>query len=41
MAVLLHEDDAALEQRVCENERSVKVYTDAADWLQRESGLSA
>ena len=36
-AVLLGEDDAALEQRVCGNERSVKVYSDAADWLQRES----
>jgi hypothetical protein len=36
-AVLLGEDDAALERRVCENERSTKVYTDAADWLQRES----
>jgi hypothetical protein len=36
-AVLLAEDDATLEQRVCESERSVKVYTDAADWLQRES----
>lgn len=30
-AVLLGEDDAALERRVCENERSTKVYTDAAD----------
>jgi hypothetical protein len=36
-AVLLREDDAALEQRVCGSERSVKVYADAADWLQRES----
>ena len=36
-AVLLGEDDAALEQRVCENERATKVYADAADWLQRES----
>lgn len=36
-AVLLRQDDAALERRVCESERSVKVYTDAADWLQRES----
>src|SRR5579862_7252115 len=36
-SVLLREDDAALTRRVCENERSVKVYTDAADWLQRES----
>jgi hypothetical protein len=37
MAVLLREDDAALHQRVCENERSAKTYSDAADWLQRES----
>ncbi|MGA7540438.1 MAG: hypothetical protein WBW93_16905 [Steroidobacteraceae bacterium] len=36
-AVLLREDDAALERRVCENERSTKVYADAADWLARES----
>lgn len=36
-AVLLGEDDATLERRVCESERSVKVYADAADWLQRES----
>jgi hypothetical protein len=36
-AVLLNEDDSALEQRVCADERSVKVYADAADWLQRES----
>jgi hypothetical protein len=36
-AVLLGEDDAALERRVCGNERSVKVYADAADWPQRES----
>jgi hypothetical protein len=37
MAVLLREDDAALHQRVCESERSAKTYSDAADWLQRES----
>lgn len=36
-AVLLGEDDAALQQRVCANDRSVKDYTAAADWLQRES----
>ena len=36
-AVLLREDDAALQQRVCENERTAKTYADAADWLQRES----
>jgi hypothetical protein len=35
--VLLADDDAALEQRVCGDERSVKVYADAANWLQRES----
>ena len=37
MAVLLREDDATLHQRVCENERAAKTYSDAADWLQRES----
>jgi|SRR6185437_15686884 len=36
-AVLLREDDVTLQQRVCENERSAKTYSDAADWLQRES----
>ena len=36
-SVLFGEDDAALEQRVCENERSRKDYTAAAAWLQRES----
>ncbi|HEX5419638.1 MAG TPA: hypothetical protein VFY39_06540, partial [Gammaproteobacteria bacterium] len=36
-AVLLGEDDASLEQRVCQDERSVKTYSAAADWLQRES----
>lgn len=36
-AVLLGEDDTALERRICESERSVRTYTDAADWLQRES----
>lgn len=36
-AVLLADDDTALEQRVCSDERSRKTYTDAADWLQRES----
>jgi len=36
-AVLLAEDDAALEQRVCEDDRSRKTYSAAADWLQRES----
>ena len=37
MGVLLREDDVALEQRVCENERSAKTYVEAAEWLQRES----
>ncbi len=36
-AVLLSEDDAALQQRVCEDERTAKTYADAASWLQRES----
>ena len=36
-AVLLREDDATLERRVCENEKTVKTYTTAADWLARES----
>jgi hypothetical protein len=36
-AVLLREDDAALKQRVCENERTTKTYADAVEWLQRES----
>lgn len=36
-SVLLREDDTALERRVCESDRSVKTYADAADWLQRES----
>ena len=38
MAVLLREDDSALHQRVCESERTAKTYSDAAAWLQRESG---
>lgn len=36
-AVLLAEDDTALEQRVCGDERSRKTYSAAADWLARES----
>jgi hypothetical protein len=36
-AVLLREDDTTLERRVCENERTIKTYTSAADWLLRES----
>ena len=36
-AVLLLEDDSALERRVCENEKTAKTYATAAEWLQRES----
>jgi hypothetical protein len=36
-AVVLREDDAALERRVCEKEKSAKTHADAATWLQRES----
>ena len=36
-AVLLREDDGTLERRVCENEKSVKTYATAAEWLARES----
>lgn len=36
-AVLLGEDDAVLQQRVCGDDRSVKTYAAAAAWLQRES----
>lgn len=36
-AVLLGEDDGALQERVCANERTVKDYAAAANWLQRES----
>jgi division protein CdvB (Snf7/Vps24/ESCRT-III family) len=36
-AVLLQEDDAALQHRVCESDRTVKTYAAAADWLARES----
>ncbi|HKT73978.1 MAG TPA: hypothetical protein VJQ47_13885 [Steroidobacteraceae bacterium] len=36
-AVLLREDDAGLERRVCESDATVKTYTEAAVWLQRES----
>jgi hypothetical protein len=35
--ILLKEDAAALERRVCESVQSAKVYADAAKWLQRES----
>lgn len=36
-AVLLGEDDAALEQRACGDERTRKTYSAAAEWLVRES----
>jgi len=37
-AVLLREDDAALERRVCANERAVKTYvTEWLQWLPVES----
>ena len=36
-AVLLREDDTTLQRRVCENDKTVKTYTSAADWLARES----
>ena len=36
-AVLLGESDESLKQRVCEDARSIRVYSAAADWLQRES----
>ena len=36
-AVLLREDDAALERRVCESEKSAKTCALAVTWLQRES----
>ena len=35
--ILLKEDAAALERRVCESAESAKVYADAAKWLERES----
>jgi hypothetical protein len=35
--VLLREDDSALQARVCENDKTVKTYSNAAEWLQRES----
>lgn len=37
MGVLLQEDDATLEQRVCENAKSARTYAEAADWMQREA----
>jgi len=36
-AVLLREDDTTLVRRVCENDRSVRIYAEAVTWLQRES----
>jgi hypothetical protein len=36
-AVLLREDDTTLQRRVCENDKTVKTYATAADWLARES----
>ena len=36
-AVLLAEDDQALQQRVCESAKTVRTYETAADWLARES----
>ena len=36
MGVLLREDDAELERRVCESEKSAKTYAQAAEWMQRE-----
>jgi hypothetical protein len=35
-AVLLQEDNTTLQRRVCENDKTVKTYTTAADWLARE-----
>lgn len=35
--VLLRDDDAALERRVCESAQSAKLYSDALRWLQTES----
>ncbi|HEX4243227.1 MAG TPA: hypothetical protein VHZ53_17585 [Steroidobacteraceae bacterium] len=37
MGVLLREDDATLERRVCESEKSAKTYAEAAEWMQRGS----
>jgi hypothetical protein len=37
MAVLVREDDASLERRVCESALAAKTYAGAAAWLQRES----
>jgi len=36
-AVLLRDDEQALERRVCESDRSAKTYAEAVTWLQRES----
>lgn len=37
MSVLLREDDAELQRRVCESNKSARTYAEAASWLQRES----
>ena len=37
MSVLLREDDATMQGRVCESDQSAKTYAAAASWLQRES----
>jgi hypothetical protein len=36
-AVVLRDDDAALERRVCGGDKTAKTYAQAAAWLQRES----
>ena len=37
MGVLLREGFEALHQRVCADERALKTYDSAAEWLQREA----
>jgi hypothetical protein len=37
MGVLLREDEAELQRRVCESDKSAQTYAEAASWLQRES----
>ena len=36
-AVLLRDDDKAMEHRVCADERTATMYADASTWLKRES----
>ncbi|MGA8707641.1 MAG: hypothetical protein WB646_11710 [Steroidobacteraceae bacterium] len=36
-AVLLREDDSALQARVCQSNKTVKTDANAAEWLKRES----